>query len=286
MSEGGDNAPASGPVTAKRARTRRAPAEDIEDVLMVTSGEDIVDDRKGKDKGRAKGKGKAPAKSRKNGGEKVEGSRGDEKDGEEVEDSDVEMYEAPTAEVDEMDGICARALFTYARINIFDPPLEVAFGQWNTRPEVESKARELAKSITDQKFRPFASDSLLPLVLDRTAIEPDSIHRSPNVEDAPMLKLTDIALRSGMRLLFAGGRHRRRAAQIVKETSTEKVKKFKEDVEELKKRLEKTREGSYTAETITKKIRMREARIAMERDIQVKIAIWGVAVYDRGERSD
>jgi hypothetical protein len=174
MNEGGDSDGGTDPVTAKRGRTRRALAEDIEDVTMVSSGEDSVDDSKAK----GKGKGKAPAKSRKKGSEKVEASRADEKDTEDIEDSDVEIYQAPTAEVDEMDGICGRALFTYAHINIFDLPLEVVFGQWNTQPEVEAKARELAKSITDQKFRPFTSDSLLPLVLDRTAIDPQKLLKS------------------------------------------------------------------------------------------------------------
>ena len=62
------------------------------------------------------------------------------------------------------------------------------------------------------------------------------------------------------------------------------MKKYKEDIVDLKKRFEKTCEGLYTANMIMKKIQMREAHIAMERDIQEKIAIWGVAVYDsRGE---
>ena len=120
-----------------------------------------------------------------------------------VEDSDVDLYKAPTAEVDKMDGICGHALFTYARINLFEPLVKVVFRQWNTRPEVKSKACELAL-ITDQKFRPFASDSLLLLILDRSAIDPDSIHRTPNVEDMPMICLTDVALRSGIWLAFAG----------------------------------------------------------------------------------
>jgi hypothetical protein len=61
------------------------------------------------------------------------------------------------------------------------------------------------------------------------------------------------------------------------------VKKYKEDIADQKKQFDKAREGSYVADTIMKKIRMREAQIAMERDIQNKIAIWGVAMYDRGE---
>jgi hypothetical protein len=205
MSKGGDRTTYTGCPTGKRVRTRRLPTPENEDPMTVSSGEESVEESKAK----GKGKGKAAAKSRKKGGDKGEGSKGEVEKEEAVEDSEGELYQAPTAEVDEMDGICGRALFTYARINLFDPPAEVVFGQWNTRPEVESKARELAKSITDQKFRPFASDSLLPLILDRSAIDPDSIHPTLTVEDALMIWLTDVALRSGIRLAFAGGRHRR-----------------------------------------------------------------------------
>jgi hypothetical protein len=261
------------------------------DTAGSASEPDGLAGRKGKGKGtlRAKEKGKGKGKGKRNEEGEGEGnvlvgtSAQDVVAADGEDNSDLDQYQAPTAEVDSMDGICARALFTYARIDLFHPPLEVIFGKWNTREEVDSKARELAKAIVDQKFRPFASDSLLPLVLDKSAIEPSSIYTTANVEDAPMLQLTEAAVQSGMGLTFAGGRHRRRAAQIIKEASMEKAKKYQEEIDEQKKKLEKVKPGSVAADTITKRVRMREAQITMENDIQNKIGIWGVAVYDRGE---
>lgn len=231
-----------------------------------------------KGKAKEKGKGKGKAKVKETGPGKVKEqpavTAGD--------DSDLDEYHAPTAELDQMDGFCARALFTYARINLLQPPSEIVFGEWNKRPKIESQARDLAKSIIEQRFRPFASDSLLPLIIEKAAIEPNTIYMTPNVEDAPMLKLTETSVRNGIKLNFGGGQHRLRAAQIIMEMSEEKIKTYQEDIEELKKKAGKAKEGSIMAENLAKRIRMREVQITMERDIQAKIMIWGIAVYDQG----
>jgi hypothetical protein len=194
-----------------------------------------------------------------------------------------EEYHAPTAEVETLDGLCGRALFSYARMNIIKPPAEIVFGEWNARDAVEHKANTLAKSITEQKFRPHASDSLLPLIIEEKYINPTSIHRTPNVEEAPMLTLTAEALEQGIKLQFGGGRHRRRATEIIIETSQEKVKKYSDELEELRGREENVKEGSALADTLAKKIRTREAQIVMEKDVIEKMQVWGVAIYKAGE---
>jgi hypothetical protein len=43
------------------------------------------------------------------------------------------------------------------------------------------------------------------LVIDKSWIDPESIHMTPNIEDAPMLSLMSEAINSGMGLIFAGG---------------------------------------------------------------------------------
>ena len=107
---------------------------------------------KGNGKGKGKGKGKVNEEGEEEGNVQV-GTSAHEivlPDGED--NSDLDQYQAPTAELDSTDGICARALFTYARIDLFHPPLEVIFGKWNTREEVDSKACKLLRAIINQKF--------------------------------------------------------------------------------------------------------------------------------------
>jgi hypothetical protein len=45
------------------------------------------------------------------------------------EDSDIEEYQALTAEINTIDGVCRQALFMYAHINIIGPCLEILFGE-------------------------------------------------------------------------------------------------------------------------------------------------------------
>ena len=97
-----------------------------------------------------------------------------------------------------------------------------------------------------------------------------------------MLQLMETLVHNGVQLPLAGSRHRLRAAQIIKEMSEEKLKTYQEDIEELKKKAGKAKEGLVAAESIAKRIQMREVQITMERDIQEKIVIWGVVVYDQG----
>lgn len=300
-------------VKVRRGKTKEAARdEDVEmgDASAAAGNGQGKGKGKGKGNGKGKGKGKGKAKGRVTSAETVEEEDEDEEESgaeagteggqgrldtgtsgrkqpvpvkDEGEDESGEEYHAPSAAVETLDGLCGRALFTYARINLFKPPLEIEFGEWNRRPEVESQARDLAKSIVEQKFRPFASDSLLPLIINETAIDPASIHTTPNIEDAPMLTLTAQALQSGMTLKFGGGRHRRRAAQIIIETCEEKVKKFVDEIDDLQKRVDKAKEGSTAAEALAKKIRLKEMQIVMERDVKEKMKIWGVAVYREGE---
>ena len=107
---------------------------------------------KGKGNRKGKGKGKVNEEGEEEGNVQV-GTSAHEivlPNGED--NSDLDQYQAPTVELDSTDGICARALFTYAQIDLFHPPLEVIFGKWNTHEEVNSKARELSRAIIDQKF--------------------------------------------------------------------------------------------------------------------------------------
>jgi hypothetical protein len=55
-----------------------------------------------------------------------------------------------------------------------------------------------------------------------------------------------------------------------------------EDMEELKK-IVKVKEGSVAEEGLQKKVYMQEAQISMEKKVQKKIVIWGIALYDQSE---
>jgi hypothetical protein len=73
------------------------------------------------------------------------------------------------------------------------------------------------------------------------------------------------------------------ATAIIKSASEEKVKKYREEIEEVRKKAEKAKEGSVAAENLGRKLRLREAQIEMEKELQAKIGIWGIALYEEGK---
>ena len=90
----------------------------------------------GQGKGKGKGKETVPGKGK----EGAAVMMGDQAGHQAADNSKLNKYRVPTVELDHMDGICARALFTYTRINLFQLLAVIVFGEWNKRPAVESKA--------------------------------------------------------------------------------------------------------------------------------------------------
>jgi uncharacterized membrane protein (DUF106 family) len=70
---------------------------------------------------------------------------------------------------------------------------------------------------------------------------------------------------------------------IIKSTSEEKVKKYQEEIEEVRKKAEKAKEGLVAVENLGRKLRLREAQIEMEKELQAKIGIWGITLYEEGK---
>ena len=69
----------------------------------------------------------------------------------------------------------------------------------------------------------------------------------------------------------------------MKQRSEERTAKYEEEIEEIKVKLKQAKAGSTTAESLEKKVRLRAAQIDMEKELQGKIGIWGVALYDTSE---
>ena len=69
----------------------------------------------------------------------------------------------------------------------------------------------------------------------------------------------------------------------MKQRSEERTAKYEEEIEEIKAKLEQAKVGSMTAESLEKKVRLRAAQIDMEKELQGKIGIRGVALYDASE---
>ena len=161
-------------------------------------------------------------------------------------------------------------------MNILSPPAEVVFGKWNDRLLKESEAIKLSKEMQRTKFAPFARGNLLPLIISKEQVGESCLQKAPNVENAPIFELTEQATSSGMKLFFAGGRHRKRATEILQANSLKQITDLEERITQLKESSKKVPES---------KLRHLEALLEEEKAVSERIGIWGIIVYDEGEES-
>jgi hypothetical protein len=203
-----------------------------------------------------------------------------------VDDEDEEnvLVGAVTTEVNPLDTFCNEAIFGYCRLDILKPPAALKFGTWNNRPLQEKQAKLFAMQIGNTSFRPFAQGNLLPLIIDKRHVDPECIRMNPSTEIAPFLKLSAEAMGDpDFELRLAGGRHRRRATEILREQSKTRVTKLRDGIADAKGKL-KDLEGKKTrTEKMEEKIRGMEKVLEEEKRVEETISIWGVILYEAGK---
>ena len=208
----------------------------------------------------------------------------DEGEGEEEEGKESVEGQGASAKGEPMDTMCNEAIFGYCRVNLFSPPAPIVFGRYNKRPLVEAKARSFAVNVGATNVRPFARGNMLPLVISKSDIEEECYQVKPNVERAPFLKLkAEVGGRSGYGLKFAGGRHRYRAMEMLREKSREIVTSLKDKIGETQSVMKKTEgEGKRHANAV-EKIGELEQRLKAEMEVEENLSVWGVILYEEGE---
>ena len=121
-----------------------------------------------------------------------------------------------TTMIDPMDTLCNNAIFGYCHVNLFEPPVQLKFREYNKQPLVDMWAKKFAASIWSTNVRLFVWNNMLPLVISKDDIEAECYELNPNVEKAPMLKLkAGVVEKGGYGLKFAGGQHRHQAMEIL-----------------------------------------------------------------------
>lgn len=231
-------------------------------------------------------KGKERARETKGKGAKAgeDGSDGSEgEDGEEEEQSKGDGGAATTT-IDPLDTFCNDAIFGYCRVNLFQPPAPLHFGQFNRRPLVEARAKKFAANIGGTNVRPFARSHMLPLVISKDDVEQECYELNPNVERSPFLKLkAGVAQRPRYGLKFAGGRHRHRAMEILLAKSKEVVAGLRDKLTDSRKALGEMQAGQKRHQSMQEKIVDLEEKLKVEQEVERNVSVWGVVLYDESE---
>ena len=182
-----------------------------------------------------------------------------------------------------MDSICNQAIITICRIDIRNPPAEIVFGKWNDRALNQLQAKQLALDIKKNDFRPFTSKNLLPLIVPRAALDPECIHPQLDASNAPFINLTPDAIRTGVQLTFAGGRHRHEASRIIQAEVKETIEALQDNIEELERKIGVAEEKKKSTAKMEKTLEAYNKELEGQEEWQKKAGIWGVIIYDEGE---
>lgn len=203
-------------------------------------------------------------------------------------DEPVIVDYVPRVVFNDMEQVIQGATITYAKIDVFNPPLPIRFGTWNDRELDKAEAEKLAKHM-GSNFQPFNFRNLLPVILPREALDVEAYMGTRIREDAPMLKLSaawvDGLADEDRFIPMAGGRHRVAASDILRDDLLQQRAGWDTKLIGVKERLGKRKEGDQTegAQRLTRE--QEDLEQAIE-DITVhveQIGIWGVIIYERGK---
>ncbi len=170
------------------------------------------------------------------------------------------------------------AQFSVNIIDLFDPPKDVHFGRWNSRPLIPSEWKKLKTSFTIQSIKSFSPEHMMPLVISRQHVDPSCIQNNASGYDAKMLVLSDDGKKELTGLQMAGGLHRKAAVESIKRDKEKELSKLVKELEKVDKR------KAANDDAVAKKRRELEVKVQNKKDEISKIGRWGVVLYDAGKQ--
>jgi hypothetical protein len=163
-----------------------------------------------------------------------------------------------------------RSLIGKAKLNLAKRTLDFQFGSFNPRPLNDDHVTGLANAFESQGVNAFRADALLNLIVPSSiCVEARSLTNDMSVIDPPELILTKQGRREMKVLDFLSGQHR--VAALAK-----LHKKYRDDIEKLKKKQSGLSKGSAKYLEFDQTIKEKEALIE-------STSWWGVMVYNGSE---
>lgn len=182
--------------------------------------------------------------------------------------------------LDNLDASIQAAQFSINVIDIFAPPKPILLGKWNPRALKESEAVKLKTEMISEEIRPFQFENLLKCIIDPKHVDPACVSASilRGLHEAPVLKLSEVGENELETIDLAGGRHRKRALELIKAERQDKLKRLKESLVKEEQKAQKTGADSEAVEVLSQKIEDETSYIA-------GLGRWGVILYEAGEYS-
>ena len=180
----------------------------------------------------------------------------------------------------QMEKILASALFSVNVMNLFNPLKDIQFGKVNTRALVDAEAVNLQKAMTEQGMKPFSSENLIPIVIERRHVDATCIWTGVHAYDAPDLKLSEEGEQELTKMELAGGRHRLEAVRKIREAKKKVLASARKKSSAQRKK--RVRKDAAMLKRDKRLAEMEAEEEAMENEIE-ELGRWGFALYDKGE---
>lgn len=172
--------------------------------------------------------------------------------------------------------MASEARFSINRITVFKPVKPLEPGPWNPRPVNDSEWRKLKAAMKEHGIKPFKMETMIPIVIKPSYIDPDCISNGMDGQKARELKLSIEGKKRLKRLVYAGGRHRLAAVKSIREDLEKEVKNLKPAVKKLQSK--NASELDAAKKELVANLKAAEAELA-------DLGQWGVILYDQGESS-
>ena len=186
----------------------------------------------------------------------------------------------PIATHSQMEKILASALFSVNVMNLFNPLKDIQFGKVNTRALVDAEAVNLQKAMTEQGMKPFSSENLIPIVIERRHVDATCIWTGVHAYDAPDLKLSEEGEQELTKMELAGRRHRLEAVRKIQEAKKKVLASARKKSSAQRKK--RVRKDAAMLKRDKRLAEMEAEEEATENEIE-ELGRWGFALYDKGE---
>lgn len=173
------------------------------------------------------------------------------------------------------------AQFSFNAIDLFNPPKPINFDKLNSQPFKPVEWKKLQVTMTAQGIRSFTVEHMMPLIISRRHVDPACLSDSLNGIENRMLVLSKEGEEELGELEMAGGRHRNRALEAIKDAKEKELEKLITK----RSRIVSKREVVEEEAKVRKEEHVNECdRVigALEEEL-ARIGRWGVILYDKGK---
>ena len=169
------------------------------------------------------------------------------------------------------DQMTRRCLLGYCQANILGSTIRLTFGKYNYRPLNITEGDKIYKSMLDNGIQRYLTDAMIPILVDKSWIQIDSLTDKSNAgSQLPLFRWSE-SHKTNREVIAPGGRHRYHAVGRIRAGMMRTYDAAKQTGDKGKKGKGKGKAEGEVDE------------VEKLKETADKVGMWMLAVYDKGE---